>query len=58
MTITEIPSEDLEGQLLKHCDRLMVDMYGSGDESAVGDVFWMRAAVQELGLRRLARSAS
>ena len=57
MTITEIPSEDLEGQLLKHCDRLSAGYpYDFGGVSSE-DVTWMRMAIQELSLRRLARSA-
>lgn len=55
MTITEIPSEDLEGQLLRHIDAhrdLCVPGY-----QAYRDAMWMHEAVVELRARRLARSA-
>jgi len=55
MKISEIPSEDLEGQLLAHIERharLCVPGHQSHD-----DALWMREAVEELRLRRLARSA-
>lgn len=53
MTITEIPSEDLEGQLLRH-----IDTYHAMHELPEADTRFMREAVNELRLRRLARSVS
>lgn len=53
--IANIPSEDLEARLLRHCDVLLG--WIQGDPLAVPDVAWMREAIEELHLRRLARSA-
>ena len=53
--ITDMTSEDIEERLLRHCDVLLG--FVQGDPLALPDVAWMRGAIEELRLRRLARSA-
>ena len=51
MTITEIPSEDLEGQLLA------IASMGKHMPPPDSTWDWMQDAIKELQLRRLARSS-
>lgn len=53
MNITEIPSEDLERLLMKY-----VTSYASDSRIVERDAIWMLSAIEELRLRRLARSAT